>query len=45
MNVNRIYDAIKRATVAIVVSHLEKLPQKPFRIIGPGFCIHPEGIA
>jgi S1-C subfamily serine protease len=44
MSANSINDAIKRATVAIVLSHPEKIPQKPFTIIGTGFCIHPEGI-
>jgi len=39
-----IYAAIKKATVAIVVSHPESIPRKPFTIVGSGFCIHPEGI-
>jgi len=43
-NPNPIYDAIKRSTVAIVVSHPETIPAKPFTIIGSGFCIHPKGI-
>jgi S1-C subfamily serine protease len=41
---NPIYDAIKRATVAIVLSHPESIPRKPFTIVGSGFCVHPEGI-
>jgi Trypsin-like peptidase domain len=41
---NPIYDAVKRATVAIVIAHPETIPRKPFTIVGSGFCIHPEGI-
>jgi len=39
-----IYDAIKRATVAIVVSHPQSIPREPFTIVGSGFCIDPVGI-
>ena len=41
---NPIYDAVKRATVAIVIAHPETIPRKPFTIVGSGFCIHPEGV-
>jgi hypothetical protein len=39
-----IYDVVKRATVGIVMEIPNRLPQRPFTIIGSGFCIHPEGI-
>lgn len=38
------FDAVKKATVAIVISERNKLPNKPFTIIGSGFCIDPRGI-
>jgi hypothetical protein len=44
MNTKAIYETVKRATVAIVAAHPETLPNKPFTIVGSGFCIHPEGI-
>ena len=34
---------IKRATVAIVVMN-ERLPTRPFEILGSGFCIHSRGV-
>lgn len=39
-----IYDAVKKATVAIVVSLSDRIPQRPFAIVGSGFCIHPAGV-
>jgi S1-C subfamily serine protease len=39
-----IYDAVKRATVAIIVEQPKRFPKRPFTIAGSGFCIHPEGI-
>lgn len=44
MNKKEIYDAIKRATVGIVMEIPNQRSGKPFTIIGSGFCIHPEGI-
>lgn len=39
-----IYEAVKRATVAIVATYQNVLPKRPFTIIGSGFCIDAEGI-
>lgn len=39
-----IYDAVKKATVAIVVSIPGNTPQRPFTIFGSGFCIRHEGV-
>jgi S1-C subfamily serine protease len=39
-----IYDAVKKATVAIVASIPGSLPNRPFTIFGSGFCIRPEGV-
>jgi len=39
-----IYDSIKKATVAIVENHRERLPDCPYEIVGSGFCIRPDGI-
>lgn len=44
MTLNSIYDAVKRATVAIVAVHERRLPQRPFDIVGSGFCIHADGV-
>jgi S1-C subfamily serine protease len=44
MSTKSIFEQIKRATVAIVVWREDQLPQRPFTIIGSGFCIHPKGI-
>ena len=44
MNKREIYDAVKRATVGIVAETPDRLPKRPFTIIGSGFCIHPKGI-
>ena len=41
---NSIYEAVKKATVAIIATHQNALPQRPFTIIGSGFCISPDGI-
>jgi len=43
MSLSAIYDAVKRATVAIIAVHSDRLPQRPFDIVGSGFCIHPSG--
>jgi len=39
-----IYEAVKKATVAIVASHPQTFPQRPFTTYGSGFCIHAEGV-
>jgi len=39
-----IYDAVKKATVAIVAEIPGNTPQRPFTIIGSGFCIRSEGV-
>jgi len=44
MSNNGIYDAVKKAAVAIVATYRDVLPQRPFSIIGSGFCVDPEGI-
>jgi Trypsin-like peptidase domain len=44
MNAKAVYDAVKKATVAIVMEYPERLPAKPFTIVGSGFCIDPRGI-
>jgi S1-C subfamily serine protease len=44
MNPKAVYDAVKKATVAIVLEHPERVPAKPFTIVGSGFCIDPRGI-
>ena len=37
-------DLIKKATVAIIQRSSKPTPQRPFKIIGSGFCVHPSGI-
>lgn len=44
MTLSSIYEAVKRATVAIVAVHTDRLPQRPFDIVGSGFCIHADGL-
>jgi S1-C subfamily serine protease len=44
MSQNAIYDAVKKATVAIVASIPGSFPNRPFTIIGSGFCIRSEGV-
>lgn len=39
-----VYEAVKKATVAIIATYQNALPQRPFTIIGSGFCIAPDGI-
>lgn len=41
-----IADAAKAATVAVVLFHpdMPGLKDRPFTILGSGFCIHPEGV-
>jgi hypothetical protein len=39
-----IYSEVKRATVAIVKAYPGKLPNRPFEIIGSGFCVHRSGV-
>jgi S1-C subfamily serine protease len=41
---SEIYNAVKKATVAIVENHSERLPNCPYEIVGSGFCIHAAGI-
>jgi S1-C subfamily serine protease len=35
---------VKTATVGVVASYPERLPERPFTIIGSGFCIRQEGV-
>ena len=44
MTLSSIYEAVKRATVAIVAVRTDRLPQRPFDIVGSGFCIHADGV-
>ena len=44
MTPSAIYDAVKKATVAIVASISGSIPNRPFTIFGSGFCIHSEGV-
>jgi S1-C subfamily serine protease len=45
MATREIYDTIKRATVAITAATSNPKPHEPpFRIVGSGFCVHPNGI-
>lgn len=44
MSKRDLYERVKRATVAIVMEIPNRLPKKPFTIVGSGFCIHKEGI-
>jgi hypothetical protein len=37
-------DSIKRATVAVIQRPANATPQRPFRIIGSGFCVHSAGV-
>jgi hypothetical protein len=39
-----IYDAVKKATVAIVAEIPGNIPRRPFTIVGSGFCVRPEGV-
>ena len=41
---SEVYALVKKATVAIVTSHSDRLPKRPFSIIGSGFCIHRKGV-
>jgi len=45
-NARAVYETIKAATVAIALMHPPEPGSKnrPFSILGSGFCIHPEGI-
>lgn len=44
MNPRDIYDSIKKATVAVIQRPANPTPQRPFKIIGSGFCVHSAGI-
>jgi S1-C subfamily serine protease len=44
MNSRDVFERVKKATVAIVISEPKKAPKTPFTIVGSGFCVHPEGI-
>jgi S1-C subfamily serine protease len=44
MAIQDVQAAVKRATVAIVLEFPDRIPARPFQIIGSGFCIHPEGV-
>jgi S1-C subfamily serine protease len=39
-----IYEAVKKATVAIVAQIPGNIPRRPFTIVGSGFCIRREGV-
>jgi hypothetical protein len=43
MNYSEIFKKVKKATVSLAILHKDK-PNRPFTIIGSGFCIHKEGI-
>jgi hypothetical protein len=43
MGIPDIYAAVKRATVAVVLELPNRIPARPFTIIGSGFCIHQKG--
>src|SRR6266581_646402 len=45
MTLNSIYEAVKRATVAIVAVHAERLPKRPFDIAGSGSVSTPRGLS
>jgi S1-C subfamily serine protease len=44
MPTSYIYEAVKKATVAIIATYQNALPQRRFTIIGSGFCMGAEGI-
>ena len=44
MNARDISDSIKKATVAVMTRRGNSGPGHPFKIIGSGFCVHPDGI-
>jgi S1-C subfamily serine protease len=44
MNPRDISDSIKKATVAVIQRPANPTPQRPFKILGSGFCVHPDGI-
>ena len=44
MNTRDISDSIKNATVAVIRRPAQPTPERPFKIIGSGFCVHPDGI-
>ena len=44
MNPREIYDSIKQATVAVIERPENPTPQRPFKIVGSGFCVHAAGI-
>src|SRR5215471_15300460 len=39
-----ISDSVKKATVAVMTRRADSTQQHPFKIIGSGFCVHPDGI-
>jgi S1-C subfamily serine protease len=44
MDPRAIADLIKKATVAVITRPANATPERPFKIIGSGFCVHPDGI-
>src|SRR5579871_5302795 len=44
MTARDISDAVKKATVAVMTRRETSGPGHPFKIIGSGFCVHPDGI-
>ncbi len=44
MNPRDVFDSIKRATIAVIQRPANATPQRPFKIIGSGFCVHSAGI-
>jgi len=43
MSTNEIFARVRRATVGLVLFH-PNVPQKPYTIIGSGFCVDPSGV-
>ena len=44
MNPRAIADSVKKATVAVIKRRANPKQEHPFKIIGSGFCVHPDGI-
>jgi hypothetical protein len=44
MNARDISHSVKKATVAVMTRRENSGPGHPFKIIGSGFCVHPDGI-
>lgn len=44
MDPKAISETVKNATVAVITRPANATPERPFRIIGSGFCVHSDGI-